>query len=265
MSAALFFKMFRDRWRSLLAWSLVIVFMVTIQLSVYPSIKESGDAAKDLLDSYPEAFKKMFRIEDYTTGSGFLSAELFSLMIPLVMLGVGLTWGCSATAEEEERGTADLLFSLPIRRRNILMSKMSATFCALLLLASITFFNVFLLEGHFELSVSTLHLFYACLAHLFLGVYFSGVGFLLGSLSGKRSLALGTGIGIGIVFFIFFTLAPLVTNFKFTNPINPFQWTIARNILKDGLDVWGLVKLISAGTVLYIAAIVFLERREVRS
>ena len=145
MNIALFKKMFKDHWKSLLSWSLVIIFMVTIQLSVYPTIVESGNAAKQFIDSYQEAFKKMFRMEDYTSGPGFLSTELFSLMLPLVMIGVGVIWSASATAEEEETGTADLLFSLPVSRRVILLSKMAATFVALVILALTVFANIFFL------------------------------------------------------------------------------------------------------------------------
>ncbi len=239
--------------------------MVSIQLSVYPTIVESGNAAKQFIDSYPEAFKKMFRIEDYTSGSGFLNVELFSLMLPLVMIGVGIIWSASATAEEEEAGTADLLFSLPVSRRVILLSKMAATFVALVVLALTVFANIFFLAPRFELEVSTLNLAYACLIHLFLGVFFSGIGFFLGSLTGRKGLSLGVGSGLAIICFLFFSLSPLVSNFRFTNSVNPFQWTIARNTLADGLDVQGLAKLVISSIVLYIAALNVLERRQIRS
>lgn len=265
MNVTLFKKMFRDHWKSLLSWGLVIIFMVTVQLSVYPSIVKSGDAAKQFIDSYPEAFKKMFRMEDYTSGAGFLGTELFSLMLPLVMIGVGVIWSTSATAEEEETGTADLLFTLPISRHTILLSKMAATFTALILLATTTFLNVLLLEGYFGLTVSTVNLAYACLTHLFLGSFFSGIGFFLGALTGRKGLSLGISSGLAIICFLFFSLSPLVDDFKFTNSINPFQWTLAKNILSSGLDVPGLVKLVISSIVLYIAATVLLERRQIRS
>ena len=265
MRITLFKKMYRDHWKSLIAWGLVIVFMVTVQLSVYPTIVKSGEAAKQFIDSYPEAFKKIFRMQDYTTGAGYLGTELFSLMIPLVMIGVGITWGSSATAEEEENGTADLLFSLPIRRRTILISRMFATVIALAALALVTFLNVILLKGHFGLEVNTLNLFYACLSQLFLGIFFSGVGYFLGSLTGRKGLSLGVGSGLGIIAFLFFSLAPLVSNFEYTNPFNPFQWTISRNVLSEGLDVAGLAKLTISSLALYGLSIFTLDRREIHS
>ena len=82
----LLFKTWRDHWKSLLSWAGVVVAMTSLQLSVFPSIAKTADAAEQFIDAYPEAFKKIFRMEDYTSGPGFLSTELFSLMLPLVLI-----------------------------------------------------------------------------------------------------------------------------------------------------------------------------------
>ena len=86
--------------------------MNSIELSVYPTMSKSGDSMKSFLDSFPEGFKKMFRMEDYFSGPGFLNTELFSLIIPMVMIGVGLAWGAGATADDEnaEPQICSLLF-----------------------------------------------------------------------------------------------------------------------------------------------------------
>ncbi len=265
MNFTLFKKMFRDHWISLLAWGLVIIFIATVQLSVYPSIAESGNTAKQFIDTLPENMKQMFRMQDYTSGPGFLNTELFSLMLPLVMIGVGVLWGTSATAEEEQEGTADLLFSLPISRRSILVSKMAATFVALVSLSAIVFLAIYLLKNSAGLTVSTLFLAFACLTQVFLGLFFSGVGFLVGSLTGRKGLSLGVGSGIAIICFLFYSLSPLVSTFKFTNRINPFQWTLGNNILVNGFDASGLAKLIVSSVILFVSAVLVLERRELRS
>ena len=54
MNITIFRKMYRDHWKSLLSWGAVIIFMATIELTIYPSIVKSGDAAKQFIDSYPD-------------------------------------------------------------------------------------------------------------------------------------------------------------------------------------------------------------------
>lgn len=239
--------------------------MATIELFIYPSISKSGEAAKQFIDSYPDSIKKMFRIEDYTSGAGFLGTELFSMMVPLVMIGFAITWGAAAAAEDEEIGTADLLYSMPLRRSTILLSRIAATLSALIGLAVLTFLNIFLLEGQFDLSVDTSNLAWACVAQLALGLFFSGYGFLIGSASGKKGLTVGTGSGIGIITFLFFSLAPLVDTLDFTKAVNPFEWTIAKNALMYGPDFAGMFKLFVVALIAHALALIIIERREIHS
>lgn len=257
--------MFSDHWKSLLAWGAVIVFMVSIQMYVYPSVASSGDAAQQLLDTFPESIRKIFRIEDYASGPGFLSVELFSMMIPLVMIGVGLTWGANATAEEEEDGTADILYALPLSRTSILMSKVLAILTALLLLSVAAFIQIVALRGFASLTVDTVNLAIACFMQFLLGVFFSAIGFLCGALTGKKSLSLGIGAGFAILAFLFYSLAPMVDTFEFTNPINPFQWTVGENALIEGINFLSAAKLALSSVAVYLMAIFTFSKREMRS
>lgn len=265
MNLTLIGKTYREHWKSLVAWSSVIIFMVSIQMSIYPSFKKSGEAASQFLDSYPDAFKKIFRMDDYLSGSGFLGTELFSLMLPLVMIGIGVTWGANATAGEEDEGTADLLFTLPFSRAKILLSKSAALVSALCILAVITFLNVVLLRDITKLEIGAINLIWACIQQLALGMTFGAIALVLGSLTGRKGFTLGVSSGIGIVMFLFFSLTPLVDTFSFLTPINPFDWTIGTNILAEGPNYWGLLKLCISSVALYFLALMLLNKREIRS
>jgi ABC-2 type transport system permease protein len=258
-------KTWRDHWKSLLSWAGVIVAMTTIQLSVFPSITKTADAAKQFVDAYPEAFKKIFRMEDYTSGPGFLSTELFSLMLPLVLIAVGATWGASATAEEEEKGTADLLFTLPISRSKIVASKMVATLTVLLALGGVIFINLYIGAPMVDLEINFGYLIAATANVMALGALFSGVAFLLGSFTGKKGVALGATSGAALLAFVFYSLAPLVDKFDSFEPINPFQWALGGNILFDGPDWFSCSQLLAATAIFYLAAILIFNRKDIKS
>lgn len=239
--------------------------MTSIQLTVYPTIAQSGAAAKQFIDSYPDAFKEMFRMTDYTSGSGFLATELYSLMLPLVIIGLGVTWGAGATAEEEERGTADILFTLPVSRNQIIIGKIIAALVAMTILGSITLINIEIGKGLADLTVSSVNTLYATISCVLLGFFFAGISLILGSVSGKKGIALGGSTGLAIVAFLFFSLAPLVDTFDYLTPINPFQWAIGENQLAEGLDAIGMIKLGIASVALYCGALFFLNRRDIRA
>jgi len=63
-----------------------------------PEHRRLGKGIEALLDAFPEAYKEIFRMEDYTSGAGYLGTELFSLAIPFIFIAVGSTWGASHSA-----------------------------------------------------------------------------------------------------------------------------------------------------------------------
>ena len=71
-------------------------------LSIFPSIHGNVNFSK-LLDAYPEVLRKMFQVEDYTTGPGYLRAEVFSFVAPLLLTLFAVLWGSDLVAGEEER------------------------------------------------------------------------------------------------------------------------------------------------------------------
>ena len=239
--------------------------MNSIELSVYPTMSKSGDSMKSFLDSFPEGFKKMFRMEDYFSGPGFLNTELFSLIIPMVMIGVGLAWGAGATADDEERGTADMLFALPITRSKILWSRLIAMISALGLLAVINFINLMIGARIVNMQLTATQVAAGSAGCFLIGMLFASLGALLGALLGKRGASLGIGSGLAILFYVFYTLTALETRLDFIKPINPFQWLIDANQLIDGFDLATDSKFLILSAVAAVAASWIINRRDIHS
>ncbi len=239
--------------------------MNSIELSVYPTMSKSGDSMKSFLDSFPEAFRKMFRMEDYFSGPGFLNTELFSLIIPMVMIGVGLAWGAGATADDEERGTADMLFALPITRSKILWSRLIAMISALGLLAVINFINLMIGARIVNMQLTATQVAAGSVGCFLIGMLFASLGALLGALLGKRGASLGIGSGLAILFYVFYTLTALVTRFDFIKPTNPFQWLIEANQLIEGFKWSTNFKFLILSALCAISASWIINRRDIHS
>ena len=265
MIIALYLKMWRDHWRSLLSWAGVAVLMVSIQMSVYPSIAKSGKGFETFLENYPDAIKKIFRMQDYTTGPGFLSTELYSMMIPLILIAIGATWGASATAEEEEKGTADLLFAFPISRFRIVVTKMAATVTVIAAVGILAALNILILKNHVHLEVDGSHLFAATASCIAIGLFFSSLSFLAGSLTGHKGASLGIATGLALILFLIYSLEALVDTFDGIAPYNPFNWALAGNPLFDGLDSAGLLKLVGSSIVIGALAVGYFNKKDISS
>lgn len=261
----LLLKTARDHWRSYLIWTLGLLAMVGVQLSVYPTVRSSAAGLSTFLDNYPEALKQIFRMEDYTSGAGFLSTELFSMMLPLIFISIGASWGANASAQEEERRTADILLTLPISRVRILTIKIITAVLSQVLLAAVTVLSLVIGIRFVDLSLGTSKIVAGALTGALLGILFNAVATFMGAAWGKRSIALGGAIGLAIAGFLFFSLAPLVDTFDRITPINPFQWTLGSRPLFDGVDVGYTVLSVVVSSVLYAASLVVFKRRDIQA
>ncbi|MDO8309535.1 MAG: ABC transporter permease [Actinomycetota bacterium] len=265
MPVRLLTKTWRDHWRGLLAWTAGLVAIAAVELYVYPGIRDSSASIGQLMESYPEAFREFFRMEDYTSGVGFLNVELFSMMVPLVFIAVGATWGAAATAQEEERGTADFLLALPVGRGQVLITKMAATILALTGIALALMLTLAVGTDLVDIDIPLGHIAAACLASSLLGGLYAGIGFLLGALTGRRGVALGVAIALGLAAFLAYSLAPMVDAFDAVNPVNPFAWSVGSNPLAGGLAASDVLRLVGVSAVLYAGALLAFARHDVRT
>lgn len=263
MLPALLVKTWRDHWRGLLAWCLGLVAITAIQLSVFPSFRDSSAEMDAILANWPDVFQGMFGLEDYGTGAGFLNVELFSMIVPLVFIAIGVSWGAAATADEERNGTADILLVLPVTRTSVIVTKMIATVAVLLALALVLAVVISIGGPLVEIDVAIGALLMACLASAMLGLAYGSIAFLVSAVTGKKAVAMGIAIGLALASFLVKSLSSMVDTFDAINPANPFQWATQGNPLASALPGSSLawLALVSLGCLL--AAVIVFNRRDI--
>ena len=232
-------------------------------MSIYPSISENKEALQGFLESYPEAIRKIFRMQDYTSGPGFLSTELYSMMIPLVLIAVGATWGAAASAEEEDDGTADVLLTLPISRARILIAKISAAVSVVVALGFLGMLNIVILRGVVDMEIDSGKLLAGTVSSIAIGFFFTGLAFAIGSHSRSKGVAIGAVTGLALITFLIYSLSALVDDFNAILPYNPMQWGLSGIPLFNGLDITGTLKLMAGGIALMIWANIKFDRKDV--
>lgn len=93
--------------------------------ALFPTIRGNPQLAT-LHETYPRALRSLFDITDLTTGIGFMRAEVFSLVAPLLLIVMAVLWGADLIAGEEDRGTIDILMANPVSRARVLLEKWAA-------------------------------------------------------------------------------------------------------------------------------------------
>ncbi len=252
-----------ERWRSMLVWSLGLIGISAIEIAVYPSIQATSQGWQAMLDQWPDALKEAFRLDAYSSGPGFLNTELFSMLFPIMLIAVALGAASAATAGEEERGTADLLLSLPILRGRFLLAKVVAMVLGVVVVATAGAVTILVGAPLADLAVGTPELVAATTMTVLLALLFGCVGLLLGALTGKRAAALGGGIGVAIAAFLLQVLAPMADWLQPWEKVSPFYWALSSQPLVNGFDLGSVALLVAVCAVLLAATAIAFHRRDI--
>jgi len=258
-------KTWRDHAKGMIGWAVGTAVLVIVMLWVYPSIASSNSGMDQISAAFPPEFQEMFRMNDYTSPAGYLSTELFSFMIPLIFIAMGVSWGAAVITDEEEHGTADLLYSLPIPRWRILLVKWIAVILAIVAIGVILWATLVIGGPAAGMDLGLAQVTAASLGTVLLGCSYAALAFLLGAITGRKAMSLGLSIVLALAAFLVYMLAPLVDVFARIENLSPFQWAYGNEPLWNGFDVPRLLLLAAVALVFLVASLITYQRRDIGS
>ncbi len=252
-----FTKTLWDRQRSTMWWTFGMVAMTAWLVAVYPVIRDS-DAMQSFLEDFPPELMAMFGVDPdvYLTGAGYLQAQLFSFIAPIILIAFAVGFGVTATASEEKSGTMDMLLSLPISRRSIILQKAAA----MVLLAGILTFAIaatlVILDPVVGLKLSIGGVAAVTIGLWLLGIAFGGVAMTIGAFTGSPSTAGGLAGFLAILSWFVTSFSTIFGWLEIPSKLSPFSWYLDGMPLLDGFSS-GQIWLVMAcvGTIAMAAAL----------
>ena len=180
-------------------WSLVITGMGSIVLLFYPVIQTDIDAYIKVLNNFPPAFKAAVGIftDLFSTPLGFYS---FGFTMSLLFAGIqSLILGVSIVSKEVRDQTADFLMTKPVKRVNILNSKILASLTLLLatwLFFSVCMFIILHLVTSKDIDIKVFLM--LCAAMLYIQIVLFSIGLLVSVVAKRIRAVLPVALGIGL-------------------------------------------------------------------
>ena len=196
MHSSVFLKTLRDHRWPMLWFSLGLAAVALYSIMLYPIIAEASGLL-EFMESLPEGLTALFGgALDYSTVEGFLSADLFSFVGPLVFLAFTVSRGSAAIAGEEEAGTLDQLLANPLPRWRLLLEKSGALAVATAAVA-VVFWSALAIGA----KLAGVDLGYAGLTSGVLSIFLLGaasgmLAVMLSAATGKRNASAGITAGV---------------------------------------------------------------------
>lgn len=187
MNANIYRHEFRTRLKSVLIWSLALIFLIVFFFSIFPVFADEAALMNEFLERYPQELRAAFGMDnmDLATVLGFYS--FIFLFVQLCLAIQAANYGFGLTSIEENELTADFLLSKPVSRTVVLNSKMLAALTSLLITDLVVWVSsliaILLFRGGREYELTTLLLVLSSV--VILQLFFLSVGLVI-SLLVKR-------------------------------------------------------------------------------
>ena len=251
----------RERRRGLVGWALGALAAASLVVWAYTLVRGSA-AVQNLLASFPPQLMAMFGANPdlLTTAVGFVQAQLYGFVAPLMLLTFAISLGASATTAEEDNRTADLLLALPVRRERVILEKFAAL--AVLVLIVVLALTAVLLVGNAVADLGlSLRGVVAASVGLFLLVLLHGcLALAVGAATGNRALAAAVAAVLAVGSFLLQGFAPFNSAVRWVATFTPYDWYFRKMPLLNGFNGGHAMLAAAAGMILAGAMLAFRRR-----
>ena len=234
MLGSILAKTIRDARRGLVGWSVGLAGTIALTVSIYPTVRDNPQF-EDLSESYPEELQAFFGGQfDLTTAAGYLDVELYSFMVPLLLLVQAIGAGARAIAGEEEAGTLDLLLANPVSRERVAIEKLGALVALSGVLAVVLLVAVLLLARAVSMEIGFAEVASATLMTWLIAVAHGALALLVGAATGSRGLAIALATAVAVAGYLLEGLGNLVDLLEPPQALSPFHWYAVADPLHEG-------------------------------
>lgn len=116
-------RMFLDRYKSFIVYSLAAVGFVEMYIALFPAISQQSGQIDQMMKSFPPELFKAMNMDPSTLSFGtlesYLSTEYMSFLWPILAIVFAISMANYISANEIDKGTIETLASLPAKRIKI--------------------------------------------------------------------------------------------------------------------------------------------------
>lgn len=258
-------KSLRDYRRTLIGWAIGISGFMAMYISIFPNIQDNpGLYGRQAMAKFPDALRGLMGgLEDFTTGIGFLQTVVYQLFVPFLFALCGMLVANRVIARPEESGTLELIVTLPVGRRRLILERFAAAAAGLAAVAVVTLLVTWAMAETMGMGVPFGRILAAHTGVLLLGLLFGAATLAVGAATGRGTPALAAAGTWALLGYAVATVGQGVEGVAWLKWVSPFHYYASGRPLYQGLPVGDYLVLAGAAAVLVLGAVLAFERRDV--
>ena len=248
--------------KSIIIWALSMAALMLMMVLMFPSIGESGGYAA-IANEMPDAMKAFVgEFGNVSTPEGFLGVEMYSMMVPVMLLVLAVGQGSGAIGKEEDSGTLELLLASPLSRTKILFQKALAMITNVIIVGMSAVVGIYIGKLFVEFDIDFSKIFWATAVASMLAIVFGLISLLITAFGGGRGTAIGVSAGIFIVSYFLNTLPSVITWLEPYQRFSINKYGDAQATLLHGANFSYVLVLLALALVIYLLANPLFSRRD---
>lgn len=260
----IFIREMRAHRKSLISWSIGMLFMIIGGMGKYTTYSGSGQSITDLIDKMPDTLKAVlgFGTFDVSKASGFYGM-LFLYLVIMVTIHASML-GANIISKEERDKTTEFLMVKPISRTSIITAKLLAALANIVILNIVTLVLSITIVGKYsggeaiagDIQILMVGMFILQLMFLFIGTGIAAI-----SKNPKTAASLATTVLLAT--FMISILIDMNNKLEVLKYITPFKYFTAANMMYGGgLDIVFVIISFVIIAALASATYVFYKKRD---
>lgn len=255
----------RRRW-FMIWWAVGIALYMFLVIAVYPSFKDQAAELNKSLEQLPDTAKALFSdTPDFLSPIGYLSSQIYYLMLPLLFSILTISLGSSLIAKEEQQHTIELLLARPISRTGLLFAKAIA---GVIILALVTLANLVVTIPAIEWAgfdgVTAGGVVLVTLMTALLSLIFGMLALMLTTIGhGARSLGLGLSVIIALGGYVISSLEGTVHWLHWPSKLLPYHYFHPSQILGGTFTTNEAIGFASVIAAMCVIAWLAFRRRDI--
>lgn len=231
----IFIREMKAHSKSLILWSVGILFMIISGMNKYSYYAESGQSMTDLISKIPESLRAVlgFGNFDVTLASGFYGM-LFLYLLVMVTIHASML-GANIISKEERDKTTEFLMVKPVSRSRIITSKLLAALVNVLILNIVTLvLSIIIVDKYSRGEEVTGDILILMIGMLILQVLFLLIGTGIASISKNPKIAASAATTALLVAFILSIVVDMNSKLEGLKYVTPFKYFDAQHVMYGG-------------------------------
>lgn len=261
----MFKREMKRNFKNFVIWLSILIGLFLVVFLVYPSIISSENIymIDEMIKVFPEEILKAFNMDlsSIDTVFGWLKTEGFVFVLLITGIYSGIL-GSSILLKEESDKTIEYLNSIPVKRKDIVLSKV---FCGMLYILSIIIilgiFNFIGLNLSGEFDKKTYLL--LSITPFFSSITIFSICLFISTFAHKTKKTIGVSLGIVFASYFFNMIAELSSKTEFLKYVSAFTLADIRNVIANSsINVYMVLISIVISLLFIVFTIIHYNRKE---